>query len=225
MGRAAWKWLSFAITVTTGLVMFVGADAAPAAAGSNELSMTIRVYDYQHLPLASIARAQQRVTDIYSTIGVRTEWREVTRPSQAQGFDPKTIPDAEDLLVIVLRPEMSRHKQFSDNVLGSAVVTPHDGGRIAYVLFDRLKEMAKVAAADPMDAMGVVIAHELGHLMLPGQGHSSMGLMRATWSPRELRSAFEGQMAFTTEQGISIRSRLLRMASVSGDKPVVTAGD
>src|SRR5690349_13854607 len=97
--RAAWKWLSCAITVTTGLVMFVGADAAPAAAGSNEPSMTIRVYDYEHLPPASIARAQRRVTEIYNTIGVRTEWREVMRPSAKQAFDPATIPDAEDLLV------------------------------------------------------------------------------------------------------------------------------
>jgi hypothetical protein len=187
--------------------------------------MVIRVYDYEHLSLASVARAQRRVTEIYSTIGVQTEWRDVMRPSVTQPFDPSTIPDAEDLLVIVLSSEMARHKQFSDNVLGTAVVTPHNGGRIAYVLFDRLKDMARVAGADPMDVMGVVIAHELGHLMLPGQGHASVGLMRATWSPRELRSAFQGQTPFTDAQADTIRGRLVRMASAPSGNPVAPTGD
>jgi hypothetical protein len=212
--------------VTTGIVVLVGASALPAAAGSNEPSMTIRVYDYQHLAPESIARAQRRVTDIYGTIGVRAEWREVMRPSAAQPFDPSTIPDAEDLLVIVLREDMSRHKMFDDHVLGTAVVTPHDGGRIAYVLFDRLEDMARAASADPMDVMGVVIAHELGHLMLPGQGHALVGLMRATWSPRELRNGFQEQTAFTAAQGTVIRNRLLQLASApASTAPAARTGD
>ena len=52
-----------------------------------------------------------------------------------------------------------------------------------------------------------VMAHEVGHLLLP-HGHSATGLMRANWDAADLRRAVYRQLNFTAEQAELIRARL-----------------
>jgi hypothetical protein len=61
--------------------------------------------------------------------------------------------------------------------------------------------------------LGHVIAHELGHLLLPHGGHSVGGVMRAEWDPAQVMSAARGILTFTPDQAGMIRERL--QASVS----------
>jgi hypothetical protein len=49
--------------------------------------------------------------------------------------------------------------------------------------------------------LGRVLAHEIGHQLLPAQGHSASGLMRATLDYKE-----PAPPAFTTTQLDSIRT-------------------
>jgi hypothetical protein len=59
-----------------------------------------------------------------------------------------------------------------------------------------------------MDVMGLVMAHEIGHLLLP-YGHSRTGLMRPNWDIGDLQSTHNPTMfAFTPEQADVIRERL-----------------
>ena len=53
------------------------------------------------------------------------------------------------------------------------------------------------------------LAHELGHVLMPDQAHSSQGLMRATWSREELQRADQGQLHFMPDEAARIRGRLL----------------
>jgi hypothetical protein len=53
-----------------------------------------------------------------------------------------------------------------------------------------------------------VIAHELGHLLMPGEPHSATGVMRSSVNDRDLRLAASDRLLFTAEQAAQIRSRL-----------------
>jgi hypothetical protein len=59
---------------------------------------------------------------------------------------------------------------------------------------------------DP-DLMGLVIAHELGHLLLPFGAHSDEGVMRGRWEVRELQRLDVRQLGFTPFQAMQIRRR------------------
>jgi hypothetical protein len=59
-----------------------------------------------------------------------------------------------------------------------------------------------------MDLMGIVIAHELGHLLLPDGMHGQTGLMRAVLPLEDLRSPGFEPFAFTETQAHDIRSML-----------------
>jgi hypothetical protein len=60
---------------------------------------------------------------------------------------------------------------------------------------------------DDIDLMSLVIAHEIGHLLLPYGSHSETGVMRSRWEVRELRSLDVRQLGFTPYQAQQIRRR------------------
>jgi hypothetical protein len=63
-----------------------------------------------------------------------------------------------------------------------------------------------------MDVMGLVMAHEIGHLLLP-YGHSRTGLMRPSWDIGDLQSTHNrSHFAFTPEEADIIR-KTLRLSS------------
>jgi predicted SprT family Zn-dependent metalloprotease len=64
----------------------------------------------------------------------------------------------------------------------------------------------------PKDAtsriLGHVMAHEMGHLLLPANSHSQSGVMHADWDSEQLLRMVKGLLQFTPEQGELIRSHV-----------------
>jgi hypothetical protein len=56
--------------------------------------------------------------------------------------------------------------------------------------------------------LGHVIAHEMGHLLLPPNSHSQSGVMNADWDSEQLLRMVKGLLQFTPEQGELIRSHV-----------------
>jgi hypothetical protein len=53
-----------------------------------------------------------------------------------------------------------------------------------------------------------VMAHELGHLLLGINAHSSTGIMRPVWNDDDIVAASKGNLYFTQAQGQILRTRL-----------------
>jgi hypothetical protein len=130
------------------------------------------------------------------------------------------MPDPAEFVVMVLSPNMTRRQDISEDTIGKAAVTRRNGGRVAYVFFDRVHRVASAAARNAMDVMGLVMAHEIGHLLLP-YGHSRTGLMRPSWDIGDLQSAHNrSDFAFTPEQADIIR-KTLRLSSAEQSSSLV----
>ena len=185
-----------------------------AAAESEAPDVRIRIHDYARIADDVLAQAQERVTDIYKTIGVQMRWQITVCPPDPSA-PAAALTEASDFVLIVLSPHMSRRLKVAPDVLGMAVVPPHGGGRIAYVLFDRITRVARAARSDVTDVLGRVMAHEIGHLMLPDGSHSGSGLMRADWNIKELHRPRHSAFEFTVPQGEAIRRRLRGSAPAS----------
>jgi hypothetical protein len=193
---------------------FLWERSSTAAEPENVPVATIRVHDYAQIPTESMVSAQQLVTDIYDAIGVRTRWLETIRPMEVSHVNDAPIPDPKELLVIVLSPSMSQRQVVSEDTVGMAVVTRNDGGHIAYVLFDRVRRVAGASTRDAMDVMGLVMAHEVGHLLLPHGSHSRTGLMRPNWDIEDLQTTAHAEFEFTSVQAELIREALRRSSGV-----------
>lgn len=205
MGGGKTNRINFLIVVALVAVTVGGAGVSASASGA---VLRISVHDYVRLQAHAMARAQALVTRIYRTINVDTCWTHAVGARQLQCQEPMA-PYGHDLYILLLDSEMSERLGVADDVVGIAAVGAQGGGLVAYVLVDRITILAKQGAVDPMNVLGLVIAHEIGHLMLPANAHSLTGLMRRRWSALEFRDgAPSPHFAFTDTQADLIRHRL-----------------
>ena len=82
-------------------------------------------------------------------------------------------------------------------------------GRIAYAIYDRVRDTAARAAMNEDDLLGFVMAHEIAHLMLPRGSHAETGLMRGRWDVRDFQRTDVLTLGFSPDQASEIRSTLL----------------
>lgn len=87
------------------------------------------------------------------------------------------------------------------HVLGESILDSKTGrGTLATIYADRVDATALAARTGRLQALGRVIAHEIGHLLLGTPEHSSSGLMRRLMSPDDLRVTDRDAWLFTSTQ-------------------------
>jgi hypothetical protein len=192
-------------------VLMIGAFPAGRAAAAETIDIPaigIRIYDYAHMSPAVIARAQRIVDNVYSTIGVRPAWWPTLRADI--GRQPAATGHAADLTVIILSRGMERRRTFREGVVGTAPISLTEGGQIAYLLADRILEVSAYSEHLATNVMGLVMAHEIAHLLLPYGSHSTSGVMRPRWGLEELRW-LDGRPppTFTPAHATALRHALL----------------
>lgn len=168
-------------TLTTGVAFTIALftpGLAPAAP-DEPTALVVHVDNYARVPATFLAKAQAEATRIYSTAGVQTIWLDGEElPVTAELTEVMSRPGARHVRVLLLCPEMSERKAILDqvppNVLGQAA---YGTGR-AYIFMGRVMDEGNRRRRDPALVLGRVLAHELGHLVLP-VGHSKTGIMRA----------------------------------------------
>jgi hypothetical protein len=182
-----------------------------------ELSLTIRIHDYSRVPSDSLSRATAIVTRIYEKIGVRTEWMGVARPAERRagsGRGDETPPrPAAQMTIIMLSPEMAARAHVADNVLGYAAVPEEGMGSIAFAIYQRVRAAAGKIRSNEAELLGFVMAHEIGHLVLPRGLQPDSGPMKNHWQVHDLQRLDPLTLDFSTEQADQIR-RTLENASL-----------
>jgi hypothetical protein len=151
-----------------------------------------------HARTEVLRAAENDAAAIFAAAGVQLVWLDEASASN-HAFDV-TIKIAAGV-----RPAMLPNTAVGDLSLGfAAVKATGDGvrGHLAWVLFDQVETHAEHHHIQISRLCGLVMAHEIGHLLLPA-GHSAQGLMRATW---DLRAGL--LQYFTEPQMAAIRARL-----------------
>ncbi len=176
-------------------------------AGEAPRVLRLQVSAYVRLPEGALARAQQQVDRIFRRAGVVPVWVD----AQVCGDNP-ALSSCRPWIRLYILPRS--FVVWDTSVMGLADNKAGLGPR-AYVFYDRLRclverhtrkqERRSTIAA----VLGHVIAHELGHLLLPtANDHSRVGVMQARWTSNVLQRARSGSLGFTGEQARLIRTEL-----------------
>ena len=165
------------------------------------LSVVLHLFNAANVPAPVIAKAQAELERVYRDIGVAVEW---VPPGDAHVHRP------DEIHVILIPYETGGLQQRNRAVLGAAIRTPQ-GTKVAYVFYRRVEAEAAQYSVSPAFVLACAIAHEMGHLLLPGSlhhsGHSSTGLMRPTWNRDDFIRADRGQLRFDDDQATLIRDQ------------------
>src|SRR6478735_6337644 len=137
------------------------ADGAP-----DRPAVVVRIDNLAPVPVGHLEFAQSRAAEIFRRIGV-----EVTRIDQETAFrdhvrPPFTVVLVKSLTALVGRPTLVDALGFADPSVSRA-----------HIVYGRVEELTARSKRTAASLLGDVIAHELGHLLLPGGRHSADGIM------------------------------------------------
>jgi hypothetical protein len=162
------------------------------------LALVLQLHNLAGAPPGMVARAESEMTRMYDEVGVHVDWDRSDGPH---------APASDAVHVILLEYESGDLRRTSDTVMGAALRTPA-GTRIAYVFYRRVRAEAERYNVSTPFVLACAIAHELGHLLMPGVGHSRDGIMRACWSRDDFNRADQSALRFSHEQAALMRARL-----------------
>ena len=164
-------------------------------------SVVLHLFNAASVPAPVVAKAQAELGRVYRDIGVNVEW---SPPAEEHRHQP------DEIHVILIPYETGGLQQSARTVLGAAIRTPH-GTKVAYVFYRRVEAEAAQYDVSPAFVLACAIAHEVGHLLLPGSlhhgGHSPTGLMRPNWNRDDFIRADRGQLRFDDDQATLIRDQ------------------
>jgi hypothetical protein len=178
-----------------------GAHDDPAATNDqNHTTIVLHVVNFAAIPRDLLNPARDRVAAVYERIGVRIVWVDSEQAVR------KHLDGGLHLTVLLLTREKAERKISVEGISEHALGQAHPASGRAYIFCDRVAAMPAVKLFSIQ--LGAVIAHEVGHLVLPGKSHSRGGIMRAEMDTQQL--LLQG---FDKSQAESIRRTLTSPAA------------
>lgn len=178
-----------------------------AAGDPGELTLTVRVYDYAALPGFELHSAMGVARNIFRDAEIGIKWADCSPVLKSgQGYPGCAGPlGATGVILNILRRPLEGCAQES---LGCALQDVRGRrGFVAYVFQQNLEETVTMGASARFRLLGLVMAHELGHLLLGTGAHSASGIMQPYWSARQMARP-AADMGFSQGQARLMRSRL-----------------
>ncbi len=196
--------------VTIGFIVTLGLAGLGRTASADQiepLTIALWVRDTAQVPDDVFTRAQAEVTQIYRQAGVETVW---LAPSSPLALANKDVDREPWFTIAILSYDQAKrlNPALIRDAVGVAVSNPNSRGHVAYVFYHRVENLTGGNGLNLGQVLGIAMAHEIGHLLLPDKAHSQTGLMRAKWAKADLQLAQRGQLFFTAKQGELIRSRM-----------------
>jgi hypothetical protein len=166
-----------ALSALLALTMGVRVSAEPRVA------LTIRLYNASAVPSQELLAARRAVESTFRDTGVDLIVRLCGRPtSSADPVGPcnENLRPLEIVVRVIDAPAFS--STLHAETCGMAyLVRDTDRGWLATVFSDRIDGAAARVGADSGTLLGLVIAHEVGHLLLGAGYHGWSGVMQADW--------------------------------------------
>jgi hypothetical protein len=181
-----WAAVACAIAVAGGTSTALAAEPLTVA------TVVLHVRDYQKVSPRRLIQAESLAARVYARIGVRLLWTDGNaREARADGNF--------HLDVVILTEAMTAVGLADPLAFGKASRIT----RRASIFYARIVEHARHTKSDPDRALALVLAHEIGHMLLPEDSHTDSGLMQARWTRRIVTIP-----AFLPAQAIAIRAKL-----------------
>jgi hypothetical protein len=189
--------------------MIVGLMLATATAFSetpaNDVRLTVRLMDYVNLPAGTRSEIAVTAKRLLGQAGVAVEFVECYSGGVETGAPACTgsLGPAE-LYLRIFQPKLA----VKGEQLGYAAMTP-DGRAYVTVFMNPEQRKARTSSLDDGVLLGHAVAHEIGHLLLGANSHTSSGIMRGAWRPVDEEWMAKGALVFDGSQARKMRATLL----------------
>lgn len=201
------------IRYAAGLMTVMGLLGIPGKATANPvepLTIVLVVVNEGEVHETVLARAKAEAARTYRLLGITLVWSRTIEYSGPPRLLVNIVSKPND--VSTLRHELAA-KSAHAGVLGVAPGHQDRRDLAVWAFYARIQDTAAMLGLDSGVLLGHVIAHELGHLLLPYDSHSQTGIMRAGWDKAQATNAVMGTLAFDGGQSALIRRSVARLTA------------
>jgi hypothetical protein len=170
------------------------------------VALTVRLYNASGIPAAELLAARRAVESTFRDTGLDLIVRHCGRPvSPEDPADPCSEPLKPLDVVVRVIDAPAFNATLHPEAYGVAyLIKETDRGWLATAFSDRIASAATRVGVEAGTLLGLVIAHEVGHLLLGSGYHSWNGVMRADW-PDALINHDGEQWRFSTLEAARMR--------------------
>jgi hypothetical protein len=161
--------------------------------------------DYVNLPAADRLELEANSQRILGQAGVAVEFIDCLSWGVSSDAEAcRSLLGPNDIVLRILQPKLAAERE----ELGCAVVTSNAGGYIT-LFINPAQQRGRVRSLSNGVLLGHVAAHEIGHLLLGPNSHSSGGIMRPVWRTADEEWMVKGFLRFDANQARRMQLALL----------------
>jgi len=192
-------WLALAIAPSN-------ADGRAKTAKGGDLALKVSMFNDAQISDGKVAAAESVAARLFAHAGIRIDWLNCGSATET-GEERASCSEAAfpEHFEIRLR---QRSLDLNESTLGLSFLGESGIGCHADVFYAGVEPIEQEAGLSAEAILGLVIAHELGHLLLGTNSHAVRGIMRANWKRQDLSLARKGMLGFTENQAQRMRVRL-----------------
>jgi hypothetical protein len=174
--------------------------------------LCIHLYNLANVPADVLDGATKEAARILTRTGIQTVWHEGPAAANEAHIVDYTVhtepwhPRADIRSYLVVNIDRSWPYSPFPCALGFALPDARSGVH-AVIFYDRIQELLPPGVISLPKMLALVMAHEIGHVLLGSLQHSSAGIMKAVWDRTDFQYDPAGRMEFTLEQRRIIRER------------------
>lgn len=196
--------------VTAGLMAVMLSDGVRA---ESPVALTVRLYNTSGIPDAEMVSARRAadsiLRDIWPDVVFRYCGARVSPEPRIDPCDDSLKPS--EVVVRVIKAPAFNTTLHPDAYGVTYVVKETNRGWLATVFPDRIDQAASRVGMDRGTLLGLVMAHEVGHLLLGTSYHGATGLMVAEW-PDALLAQKGDAWRFSAFEAAAMRQVLAAIA-------------
>ncbi len=196
---------TLAVTIT--LTWGAGPGLSRSATNGPRPTITLRVVNEGGVAPQFLVLAKKEAVGIFDRSGIDLIWLNCESGRAEWGSaNPcgRDLGPAEFWMRIVTR----RPSTASTDMLGFTDLDESRGTGSAGIYYPAAAEIAKKWPVRVGEIVAAAIAHEVGHLILGANAHSSRGVMYAHWGPEQFQLIGISELNFTRDQAELLQARI-----------------
>jgi hypothetical protein len=188
------------------LLLFLGLAGGATTVSAQTVALQVRVYDYSGLSAGALRSFITGTQRILTEAGISAEVDAcamgVATPCESRQGSSRQVT----IRVVAAAPRGYKNARWQH--LGQAIAD-HDGGTYATVFLDLVEDAAANTGLGlpRMLVLAYAAAHEVGHLLLGDDAHTSEGLMKANWKSEDFQAIALNRFHFSTRQTEELKRR------------------
>ena len=173
--------------------------------------LVVGVYNFAEAPGGTLRPAQEQASEIFGRVGINLRWVDCPVSSPAPIVEVERLRacqqamDFRGVFLRIISERMVAGLRVHDTTL--AVAIPPG---VAIVMYQRTRDLATHLNLEDHAVLGPIIAHELGHLLLGDDPHSTKGIMAQELSPNDFRPDDSRTILFFAPRQVQIMKARLR---------------